>query len=450
MGSGTQRPSDWLARRRRVLGRWQAERCGRWRRRSASRASSTPSAPIRGTPLASASTRSGSSPSDLDVIAIGWDLPRLYPRFGGEWDFSSPARVHLATARLGLRRPRRPGVRLRPAPPRSRRVRLLRLGARVGCRPRERRKRRGRVDLDLRGQVRCARGPAGGVASLALARVHVRRGLSSARPDVSRGRQDDGLGRLRKDERTPWPLMEGDGAEFHPPFALGPEADYDDIIPAWEEQLGRLGSIPVGTPSANLDTRRARGADRLERAGGRGEHRAGARRARARDHRARCGLPGRRRGAQLLDQRAARRPGLRAAGLGGCRRRAWRRLGGRAAAAPLGPAQPVPRAPSVETPTSTPEGWTAAALEPAAVAERLLRGQVGAVAWGRAEVGPRALGHRSADRDARRGGDARPRQHDEGPRAVAPAGSDRHRGGGSAASGRGRGSCSATCSARRA
>ena len=27
--------------------------------------------------------------------------------------------------------------------------------------------------------------------------------------------------------------------------------------------------------------------------------------------------------------------------------------------------------------------------------ERLLRGQVGAVAWGRAEVGPRALGHRS-------------------------------------------------------
>jgi carbamoyltransferase len=29
------------------------------------------------------------------------------------------------------------------------------------------------------------------------------------------------------------------------------------------------------------------------------------------------------------------------------------------------------------------------------VADRLLRGQVGAVAWGRAEIGPRALGHRS-------------------------------------------------------
>ena len=48
--------------------------------------------------------------------------------------------------------------------------------------------------------------------------------------------------------------MEGDGAEFHPPFELGPEADYDEIIPAWEEQLRALGSIPVSTPSANLDT----------------------------------------------------------------------------------------------------------------------------------------------------------------------------------------------------
>ena len=51
--------------------------------------------------------------------------------------------------------------------------------------------------------------------------------------------------------------------------------------------------------------------------------------------------------------------------------------------------------PQIGTPASAPEGWTSAELEPLAVVERLLRGEIGAVAWGRAEVGPRALGHRS-------------------------------------------------------
>jgi carbamoyltransferase len=32
----------------------------------------------------------GIQPDDLDVIAIGWDLPRLLPRFGGQWDFTTP------------------------------------------------------------------------------------------------------------------------------------------------------------------------------------------------------------------------------------------------------------------------------------------------------------------------------------------------------------------------
>jgi carbamoyltransferase len=47
------------------------------------------------------------------------------------------------------------------------------------------------------------------------------------------------------------------------------------------------------------------------------------------------------------------------------------------------------------TPGSIPDGWRATALDPSAVVERLLRGEVGGIAWGRAEVGPRALGHRS-------------------------------------------------------
>ena len=42
-----------------------------------------------------------------------------------------------------------------------------------------------------------------------------------------------------------------------------------------------------------------------------------------------------------------------------------------------------------------PDNWTATTLEASAVADRLLRGQIGAIARGRAEIGPRALGHRS-------------------------------------------------------
>lgn len=62
--------------------------------------------------------------------------------------------------------------------------------------------------------------------------------------------------------------------------------------------------------------------------------------------------------------------------------------------APVGPLTPYLGL-EVETPASTPDGWSPTALEPAAVVERLLRGQVGGIAWGRGEVGPRALGHRS-------------------------------------------------------
>ena len=66
-------------------------RCGRWPRRSASRARSTPFAP---TPDAArfCLEQAGIEPDDVDVVAIGWDLPRIFPRLGGNWDFTVPAK----------------------------------------------------------------------------------------------------------------------------------------------------------------------------------------------------------------------------------------------------------------------------------------------------------------------------------------------------------------------
>ena len=178
-------------------------RCGRWPRRSASRASSTPLRTYPATPLASASTRPGSSPttstssrsagtcrgSIRGSVAAGTSAaPREFIAERLGWIFAAAAARSSSAS---------PTTALTPC------LAFYASGLRVGGRARQRRQRRGRVDLDLRGQVRRPRGPAGGVASLALARVHVRRGLSSARPDLSRGRQDDGPGRLRREPTRP-------------------------------------------------------------------------------------------------------------------------------------------------------------------------------------------------------------------------------------------------------
>jgi carbamoyltransferase len=195
-------------------------------------------------------------------------------------------------------------------------------------------------------------------------------------------------------DSPPRQLVDGDGTEFRPPFELGPEADYHDIIPAWEKALGRFAAIPVKTPSATLDTdevavqiawsaqatverivpalvthaRVITGLDAVCLAGGVALN---------------CSTNG------LLDDPVYVPPV--AADAGGALGAAW------AVAPPRTPMEPLSPylGSEVGQPTSIPETWNAVALEPSAVADRLLRGQVGAVAWGRAEIGPRALGHRS-------------------------------------------------------
>ena len=92
----------------------------------------------------------GIEPRDLDVIAIGWDLPRLYPRFGGQWDFNSPR--EFISNRLGWSFPhdRDPSSSAFRITGLMRRLRSTRPGPLGGDRH-QRWQWRGRVDLYLRG-----------------------------------------------------------------------------------------------------------------------------------------------------------------------------------------------------------------------------------------------------------------------------------------------------------
>jgi carbamoyltransferase len=337
----------------------------------------------------------GIQPHDLDVVAIGWDLPKVHSLFGGRWDFTSPR--EFLSQRLGWNFSGRGGPEFVCVPhhhahavsafyasgleaaavvvndgtgeDESISIYEARFGRRLVRRevwPRSH-------SIGFMYDAACR---AVGLTFLEAGKVM---GLAA-------------YGKAKSS--TPWQLMEGEGTEFHPPFTLGPEADYDDIIPAWGERLGRLGSFPVNTPSATLDTdelavqiawsaqaavesivpalvkhaRTITGLDAVCLAGGVALN---------------CSANG------LLEDPIYVPPV--SADAGGALGAAW------AVApppSPLGPLSPY-LGPEVETPTSMPQNWTASLLEPSAVVDRLLQGQVGALAWGRAEVGPRALGHRS-------------------------------------------------------
>jgi carbamoyltransferase len=335
----------------------------------------------------------GIEPQDLDVIAIGWDLPKLYSQFGGRWEFTTPR--DFLSQRLGWNFAGRAGPEFVCVPhhrahatsafyasglesaailvndgngeDESISIYQARLGAPM-----------------IRREVWPRSHSLGFMYDAACRAI----GLTFLEAGKTMGLAAYGR------ENPPWQLMEGDGAEFHPPFTLGPEAVYHDIIPAWEEQLGRHGSFPVSTASANLDTdelavqiawsaqasverivpelvkhaRAITGLDAVCLAGGVALN---------------CSTNG------LLEDPIYVPPV--SADAGGALGAAWAVAPPPAALGPLSPYLGL----EVETPTSTPESWTTALLEPSAVVERLLQGQVGGIAWGRAEVGPRALGHRS-------------------------------------------------------
>jgi carbamoyltransferase len=339
--------------------------------------------------------RAGIEPDDLDAVVIGWDLPMLYLRFGGPWGFTS-AREYLSTA-LGFNFSGRGGPELVCVP--HHRAHALSAFYASGL------ESAAVIVNDGNGEdesisIYEARIGAPVVRREVWPRSHslgfmydaASRAIGLTALEAGKTMGLAAYGKTRSLE--PWELMEGDGADFRPPFELGPEADYDDIIPAWEERLRRFGSIPVPTASADLaadelavriawsaqaeverivpalveHARKITGLDAVCLAGGVAMN---------------CSTNGLLEGPIFVPPVASDS----GAAIGS----AWSVAPPRSPLAPLSPYLGV----DIETPTSVPEGWVSAPLEPEAVVERLLQDQIGAIAWGRAEIGPRALGHRS-------------------------------------------------------
>lgn len=337
----------------------------------------------------------GIEAEDLDVIAIGWDLPRIYPKFGGLWDFATPRRF--LAERLGFEFADRGGPELVCVP--HHRAHAASAFYASGLESAAVLVNDGNGE-DESISIYEARFGAPLVRREVWPRSHslgfmyeaACRAIGLTFLEAGKTMGLAAYGKARSVE--PVPLMEGSGVDFHPPFELGPEADYDDIIPAWEERLRALGDIPVATPSATLDgdelavriawsaqatvesivpalvkhARDITGLDAVCLAGGVALN---------------CSTNG------LLSEPVFVPPV--SADAGGALGSAWAVAPPAAPLAPLSPYLGL----EVQTPGKEPDGWRSASLDPDAVVERLLRDQVGAIAWGRAEVGPRALGHRS-------------------------------------------------------
>ena len=337
----------------------------------------------------------GLEPGDLDVIAIGWDLPRLSPKFGGYWDFSSPD--EFLAERFGWSFGGRGGPELVCVP--HHRAHAVSAFYASGL------ERAAVLVNDGNGEDESI-----SIYEAQLGTMPVRRevwprshslgylydaasraiGLSFLEAGKTMGLA--AYGRARGVE--PVPLMRGSDAEFRPPFELGTDADYDDVVPAWERHLAELGPTPVATPSAELagdelavriawsaqatveaivpalvdHARAVTGIEPVCLAGGVALN---------------CSTNG------LLGGTVYVPPVAHDAG--GALGSAWAVCPPRARPEPLSPYLGS----DAGTPSSVPDGWVEAPLEPAAIAERVRDGRIGAVAHGRAEVGPRALGHRS-------------------------------------------------------
>jgi carbamoyltransferase len=337
----------------------------------------------------------GIEPEDLDVVSIGWDLPKLYSQFGGRWEFTTPR--DFLSERLGWSFAGRGGPEFVCVP--HHRAHAASAFYASGFDAAAVLVNDGTGEEEsisiyearfgsplVRREVWPRSHSLGFMYDAACRAV----GLTFLEAGKTMGLAAYG----KAQEREPWSLMEGDGTEFRPPFDLGPEAGYHDIIPAWEEQLRKLGPFPVPTASASLDTddlavqiawsaqatlerivpelvRHARSITRLDAvclAGGVALN---------------CSTNG------LLEGPVYVPPV--SADAGGALGSAWSVA---PPPAPLPPLSPFLGA-DIETPVSTPDAWISTDLSAGAVVERLLQSKVGGVAWGRAEVGPRALGHRS-------------------------------------------------------
>lgn len=337
----------------------------------------------------------GITPADLDAVAIGWDLGRLLPRFGGSWNF--PAERSFLTRRLGWKFPE------------GRQPEII-------C-----------VNHHVAHAASAFHGSGFDEAAVivndgngedeSISIYEARRGKPMVRRHVwprshSLGFLYEGaceaigldflqagktmglasFGRARGIEARP--LLIDEGMDFRPPFDLGPKAEWGEVTAAWAEVFAGFGNTPRTTPSADLaddevavaiawsaqatiermvpalvrEARRVTGIENICLAGGVALN---------------CSTNGQ------LDGRVFVPPVPHDAGvaLGA----AWTVCPPPTATGPMS----AYLGPDVGALTIEAQGWSRVDLTVAEVTDRVVRGEVGAIAAGRMEVGPRALGHRS-------------------------------------------------------
>lgn len=353
---------------------------------------------LRASPIEAANwclAEAGITPDDLDVVAMGWDLPRLMPRFGGSWGFSSeraflqerfgwefakgaqPELVcvphHLAHALSTFYASgfEEAAVVVNDGNGEDESISIYE--AKVGHYPVRRRVWPRSHSLGYLYEAACD------AIGLNFLQAGKTMGLAS-------------FGRARGVE--PRQLLRQEGIDFAPPFDLGPEADWQAAVKAWVPIFAEFGEVPRTTPSAELinddvavaiawsaqatiermvptlidEARSITGMDNVCLAGGVALN---------------CSTNGQLTGPVYVPPV----PHDAGVALGA----AW------AISPPSEATEPMSAylGPDVGALTIDPVGWRRADADADAIADRLVAGQVGAIAAGRMEVGPRALGHRS-------------------------------------------------------
>jgi len=338
----------------------------------------------------------GITPDDLDAVTMGWDLPRLFARFGGDWGFGNEREFLQRRFGWNFSTSRQPEFLSVPhhishaasafwASGYDEAAVIVNDGngddeslsiyeARVG-QPLIRRRVWPRTHS--LGYLYEAASEAIGLTFLEAGKTM---GLAS-------------FGRARGFE--PRQLLREEGRDFAPPFDLGVEATRDEILAEWAKVFAEFGEIPRTTSSAELvnddiaiaiawsaqatiermlpalvdEARAITGMDAVCLAGGVALN---------------CSTNGQLEGPIFVP------PVPHDAGVA---------LGSAWVLCPPKTAVAEPMSaylgPDVGTLSTSLDGWTGAPVSVDDVADRLIRGEVGAAATGRMEVGPRALGHRS-------------------------------------------------------
>ena len=340
--------------------------------------------------------QAGLTLGDVDVVAYGWNLPRMYPTYGATWT-SDSTRDFLYVALGWPRRAAMPEVvyvdhHLAHATSAFYASGFSRASVLVND-------GNGEVEsisaysASFEDGIRCLRkwprshslGYMYDATSRAIGMTFLEAGKTMGL--AAYGAQRD---------VSPWSFLrfdDNDSDLFRPPFDLPESAEYKEVIGEWERYFANLGSFPVSTPSATLDAdddavriawsaqndveeaiarlvswlRNETGIDELCIAGGVGLN---------------CSANGKLAEPVYLPPVASDA----GAALGA----AWHVAPPTMPQAPLTPYLGAP----IDI-SALPGTLDAGDASPEAVADRLAAGKIGAIAYGRAEIGPRALCHRS-------------------------------------------------------